>query len=548
MNNAYVVGIDFGTDSVRALIVDAQTGEEVATAVHQFSRWKSGQYCNSEKNQFRQHPRDHIEGLEITLKESLKKAPKKTAESIKGISFDTTGSTPCAVSKEGVPLSLLPQFQNDPDAMFIMWKDHTAVEEAEAINHTARSWGGTDFTIYSGGIYSSEWFWAKMLHVLRHNTRIRNTAFSWVEHCDWLPALLTGKTDPLTMKRSRCAAGHKAMWHESFEGLPSEDFLVAVDPLLSGIRSHLYKDTYTANISVGSLSSEWAKRLGLPVGIPVGIGAFDAHMGAVGGTIKPYVLSKVIGTSTCDMIVASKDDIGNKCVRGICGQVDGSIVPGMIGMEAGQSAFGDIYAWFRDVLSWPLTTIHKGALKNCERIIPELSREAEKVPVDDTGIVALDWMNGRRTPDANQLLKGAITGLALGSTAPAIFRALVEATAFGSRKIIDRFESEGIRIDEVIALGGVAKKSPFVMQVLADILGRTIKVAKSEQTCALGAAMFASVLGGIYPTVEKAMDVMGSGFEMEHHPKLEHKNRYNRLYERYSHLGDFVERETMRVR
>ena len=316
------------------------------------------------------------------------------------------------MNKDGVSLAMLPGFEDNPNAMFILWKDHTAVREAEEINHTACSWGGKDFTMYEGGVYSSEWFWAKMLHVLREDKKVREAAFSWMEHCDWVTAILTGNTDPLRLKRSRCAAGHKAMWHESFGGLPSEEFLVTVDPLLRGMRGRLYTETFTSDTVAGNLSAEWAKRLGLPEGIPVGVGAFDAHMGAVGGAIRPYVLSKVIGTSTCDMLVAPTENVGDKPVRGICGQVDGSIIPGMIGMEAGQSAYGDIYAWFNDVLAWPLRQMLEGDRRfdagvieeTAGRIIPALTAEAKKLPVDETGIVALDWMNGRRTPDANQLL------------------------------------------------------------------------------------------------------------------------------------------------
>jgi len=545
----YVIGLDFGTDSVRSVIVNAENGEEIASSINQYSRWKEGKYCNPAKNQFRQHPLDYIEGLEIIIKESLKKAPPNTAEKIRGISIDTTGSTPVAVDKKGMPLGLLPDFADNPNAQFILWKDHTAIQEAEEINHVAKTWGGTDFTMYVGGIYSSEWFWAKILHVLRGDEKVREAAFSWVEHCDWITALLTGNTNPLTIKRSRCAAGHKAMWHKSFDGLPSEDFLAKTDPLLGGLRRRLYTDTYASDIKAGELSSEWAERLGLTEGITIGVGAFDAHMGAVGGGIRPYMLSKVIGTSTCDMLVAPMEEMGDTLVRGICGQVDGSIIPGMLGMEAGQSGFGDIYAWFKDILMWPSKQIISGLTDSnleelSEKIIPGLSGEAEKLPVDESDIVALDWMNGRRTPDANQNLKGAITRLNLGSTAPVIFKALVESTAFGSKKIVDRFESEGVPIKGVIALGGVAKKSPFVIQVLANVLNRNIEVAKSEQACALGAAMFAATASGIYENVEQALEKMESGFEKEYKPDTSKVKKYDILYEKYSRLGTFIERET----
>jgi L-ribulokinase len=396
-----------------------------------------------------------------------------------------------------------------------------------------------------------------MLHVLRSDPDVRKAAFSWIEHCDWIPALLVGDTNPLTLKRSRCAAGHKAMWHPSFGGLPSEEFLVKLDPLLKGVRSRLYENTYTSDVSVGTLTSEWARRLGLHTNVKVGVGAFDAHMGAVGGEIAPYVLTKIMGTSTCDMLVAPTSDVGDRPVRGICGQVDGSIIPGMMGLEAGQSAFGDVYAWFRDVLMWPVEHIigesslldaqtKKGIIGEVtERLVRELSNEAAKVPIDESGILALDWMNGRRTPDANQLLKGAITGLTLGSDAPRIFRALVESTAFGAKRIVERFRSEGVRIDGVIALGGVANKSPFIMQVVADVLNVPIKVPRSEQTCALGAAMFAATVAGIYPTVEAAKKAMGSGIEAEYRPDPPSAKQYKTLYDRYLKLGEFVENEIL---
>ena len=470
--------------------------------------------------------------------------------------MDTTGSTPVAVDKNGTPLSLLPEFADNPNAMFVLWKDHTAVREAGEINAIAKSWGGVDYTKYEGGIYSSEWFWAKLLHVLRQDPAVRKAAYSWVEHCDWIPALLTGQTDPLTMKRSRCAAGHKAMWHEAFNGLPSDAFLQKLDPLLAGLRQRLFDKTSTSDVSVGNLTAEWAARLGLRTDVKIGVGAFDAHMGAVGGEITPYVLLKIMGTSTCDMLVAPTQDLSDRTVAGICGQVDGSIIPGFVGLEAGQSAFGDVYAWFRDVLLWPVehivansTLLDDNARERIveeisERMIVELSRMADKIPVDESGILALDWMNGRRTPDANQLLKGAITGLTLGSDAPRIFRALVESTAFGARKIVERFRSEGVRIDGVIAIGGVAKKSPFIMQIVADVLNMPIMVPRSEQTCALGAAMFAAVVAGQYKSVEEAKKGMGSGIEIEYKPGSGRARQYDVLYERYSKLGNYVEGET----
>ncbi|MEK6795336.1 MAG: ribulokinase [Spirochaetota bacterium] len=550
-----VLGVDYGSDSVRAVICDARTGKELGSAVSYYKRWKQGKYCAPAKNQFRQHPLDYIEGLIAAVKGAAKRAGTSAVRSIRGMAVDTTGSTPVAVDKSGTPLALTNAFAENPNAMFVLWKDHTAVKEAEEINALAKKWS-IDHTKYSGGIYSSEWFFSKILHVLRADAKVREAAFSWVEHCDWLPALLTGNTDPLTLKRSRCAAGHKAMWHADFGGLPSEEFLAALDPLLAGIRKRLFTDTYTSDVSAGTLTPEWAAKLGLPVGIPVSVGAFDAHMGAVGGMIGPYTLSKVMGTSTCDMLIAPNAEVGGKLIKGICGQVDGSIIPGMLGMEAGQSAFGDVYAWFKKLLLWPTQTIlgrSKSLSKKAkakiidevsDALIVELSRSAEKMPVGDTGLVALDWLNGRRTPDADQLLTGAVTGLTLGTDAPMIFRALVEATAFGAKKIVDRFEAEGVPIKSVIALGGIAKKSSFVMQTVCDVLGRPIKVAQSDQACALGASMFAAVAAGLYRTVDDAQRAMGGGFSKEYKPDAKRTEAYRALYEKYTKLGEFVESRT----
>lgn len=553
MSAKYTIGLDYGTDSVRSLIVNTETGEEVGTSVFYYPNWKLGKYCDPSKNQFRQHPQDYLDGLEQSIVKALARVDDPVRENVVGISVDTTGSTPVAVNEEGTPLSLLPAFAENPNAMFVLWKDHTAVQEAEEINTLAKTWGGEDFTKYEGGIYSSEWFWAKVLHVLREDEAVRDNAFSWVEHCDWIPALLAGDTDPKRMKRSRCAAGHKAMWHADFEGLPDEAFLSQLDPLLSGLKERLFSETYACDTQVGTLSPEWAEKLGLSSDVVIGAGAFDAHLGAVGGQIEPYYLSKVMGTSTCDMLIAPVDEVGDNLISGICGQVDGSIVPGMVGLEAGQSAFGDIYAWFSKLLMWPVQeiigkmdwldddAIDRIQKETSEKMIAELSEAAVKIPMEESSIVALDWMNGRRTPDANQELKGAITGLTLGSDAPRIFRALVEATAFGSKMINERFIEEGVRIDGIIALGGVAKKSPFVMQIVADVLNMPIKVARSEQACALGSAMAASVVAGVHEDLSVAQRAMGGGFETEYRPDPARSKTYELFFERYKSLGKFIE-------
>ncbi|MDR0540840.1 MAG: ribulokinase [Dysgonamonadaceae bacterium] len=527
-----VIGIDYGTDSCRAVIVETETGKEIASSVQYYPRWKEGKYCVPAKNQYRQHPLDYIETMEESIREALSKSPAGTAGKVCGIAFDTTGSTPVLTGKDGTPLALLPGFAENPNAMFVLWKDHTAIQEAAEINRLCKQWE-IDYTAYEGGIYSSEWVWAKMLHVLREDPDIRKEAYSWVEHCDWLPALITGNTVPEKLYRSRCAAGHKAMWHEKWKGLPPEEFLTALDPLLAGFREHLFTETYPSDTKIGTLTPEWAERLGLTTHVAVGVGAFDCHFGAVGAEIKPKTFVRVIGTSTCDIMVVDRHsrESGNplneplKLIPGICGQVDGSVIPGMIGLEAGQSGFGDVYAWFS---------------KFVNKSIPELTAEAEKLPISET-LIATDWLNGRRTPDANQLVKGAITGLTLASTPAMVFRALVEATAYGSKAIIDRFLENGIEINEVIGIGGISQKSPFVMQILADVLGMPIKIARSEQCCAFGAAMFAATAAGIYAKVEDAQRAMGQGFMKTCQPNFDNHKIYLKLYEKYRQLGSFTE-------
>ncbi|MDR1919416.1 MAG: ribulokinase [Tannerellaceae bacterium] len=548
----YVIGLDYGTDSCRAVVVDAADGRELASAVRYYPRWAEGKYCDPGKNQYRQHPLDYIEVMESSIRAALAVCPGETAKQVVGIACDTTGSTPVLTDEQGRPLALLPGLEDNPNAMFVLWKDHTAVREAAEINKLSKAWS-VDYTAYEGGIYSSEWVWAKMLHVLRADETVRSKAYAWIEHCDWMPALLTGHSKPETLPRSRCAAGHKALWHDSWWGLPSTEFLTALDPLLSDFREHLFSETYPSNTPVGCLTDEWAQRLGLSREVVVGVGAFDCHFGAVGAEIKPGAFVRVIGTSTCDVMVVPKEEIGDKLIPGICGQVDGSVIPGMVGLEAGQSGFGDIYAWFRRVLEWPLhgiiarstlleeDTKRRLIEETVEQIIPLLSEEAAKLPAGASDLVATDWMNGRRTPDANQMLKGSITGITLGSAAPSLFRALVEATAFGSKAIVDRFIESGIEIREVIGIGGISLKSPFVMQTLADVLGMPIKVARAEQACAFGAAMFAAVVAGVYPTVEEAQAAMGQGFAFEYIPEPSAHRLYMELYARYQAIGRFTE-------
>ncbi|GAB3652464.1 ribulokinase [Echinicola sediminis] len=555
MNKQYVIGLDYGSDSVRAILVNTEDGTTLASSVFEYPRWKEGQYCDPAKNQFRQHPLDHLEGLEETINQVTSQSGVLPGQ-IKAICVDTTGSSPLPVNRQGIPLALLPEFAENPDAMMVLWKDHTAIGEAEEINRLAKNWGGEDFTKYSGGIYSSEWFWAKILHISRQDDKVAGAAYTWMEHCDFITARLCGTEDPLSAKRSRCAAGHKAMWHESWGGFPPADFLDMLSPYLGEMRKRLPAETFTSDQPAGSLSQEWAQRLGLSTETVVAVGTLDAHAGAIGVGIKENTLVRVMGTSTCDMLVSPSKDIGQRQIKGICGQVDGSIIPGSIGLEAGQSAFGDVLAWFKKLLLAPSLEIIRNSneftaekkeaflLELEDNLLKLLSEKAAQLAPEDTAPLALDWINGRRTPDADQSLKGAIEGLTMGTDAYRLFLSLVEAICFGSKKIVDRFQEEGLHINSVIALGGVAQKSPLIMQTLADALDMAIQVAEEDQAPALGAAICAAAAAGIHPDFATAVHKMGSSMAKVYQPHPENVERLANKYKDYLRLGEFIEKSS----
>lgn len=530
----YVIGLDFGTDTVRAVVVRVADGEEVASAVSGYANWAEGKYCDPARQQFRHHPKDYLDSMAEAVRGALAEKPD-AAGRIVGIGVDTTGSSPIPVTAEGTALALTDGFTEDPDAMCILWKDHTALAEAEEINALNATGRFPDYLRYVGGIYSSEWYWAKILNVGRNNPKAFQAAANWVELCDWIPAVLTGIDDVAAVVRSRCAAGHKALWHPDFDGLPSRDWLLALDPCLGNLATPLYSDTRTSDHPAGRLTSRWAEAFGISAGIPVAVGAFDCHMGAVGAGIEPYTLVRVMGTSTCDILVAPPEEVGDTLVRGICGQVPGSVLPGFVGFEAGQSSFGDVFAWFDGLLRWGRDDIKAGAL------LPDLEKAAQALPPGGHGERALDWLNGRRTPDADQSLRAAIAGLHLGSSAPSVYRALVEATAFGSLAIVERFVEEGIPVKSIAAIGGIARKSPFVTQVCADVLNREIGVVASDQCCARGAAVFAAAAAGAYADVHAAKQAMLSPVEKTFKPDAKAHAAYAALYADYKALGAFAE-------
>ena len=532
----YSLGLDFGTNSVRALLVDVRTGRELATAVFSYPSGQAGIILDPKNpNLARQNPDDYLKGIEASVRQTLARAKKADRRfhsgRVIGIGVDTTGSTPLPVDEAGAPLSRQKKFRRNPAAMAWLWKDHTGFAEAAEITALAEK-EHPEYLAKCGGRYSSEWFFSKILHCLRTDPAVIDAAASWVECCDWIPAVLVGETRPDRIKRSRCAAGHKAMFNDGWGGLPSKDFLSQLDPKLGALRDRLYDKTYTTDVVAGGLSKDWAKRLGLPEGTPVAVGAFDAHLGAVGSGVFPGKFVKIVGTSTCDVCVWPSDQ-ALPDIPGLCGIVDGSVLPGYFGLEAGQSAVGDIFNWF-------VEDLQPGGPKKGSH--EELTKKAAKLRPGESGLLALDWNNGNRTILVDQRLTGLLLGQTLHTKPEEIYRALIEATAFGALTIIKRFEEYGIRIDEVRNCGGIAEKNPLVMQIYADVTGLEMKIARSAQTCALGAAIAGAVAAG--PTAGGHADFAAAQAAMSgikprtFKPKPENHRVYTDLYGLYRRLHD----------
>ena len=532
----FAIGIDYGTNSVRALVVNTTNGKEIGSSVYNYPSGTNGIILDpKDPHLARQNPADYIKGLTSSVKGALKEAKKTknfSPDKIVGIGVDTTGSTPLPVDENGTPLGLKKEFSKNLNAMAWLWKDHTGSAEAVEITEAAHE-NKPDYTKFCGGTYSSEWLFSKILRLARVDEKVYNAAASFVEHCDWIPALLVGDTNPKTMKRSVCAAGHKAMFNKKvWGGLPAQSFFTKIDKRLKGIVGKLYSEAFTADKKVGGLCKEWAKKLGLKEGTAVAVGSFDAHLGAVGSGIKPGVLVKILGTSTCDLMVfPDKEKLG--FIPGLCGIVDGSVIPNHFGLEAGQSAVGDIFNWVTNQL------VPESVLKKSKKNIHGyLIKQGLKTNPGATGLLVLDWHNGNRTILVDQQLTGQITGLTVNTRVDEIYRACIEGTAFGARAIMERIAKYGVDVKSVVTCGGLAEKNPLLMQIYADVLGVPMKISKSSQTCALGAAMCGAVAGKAFKTVGAAQKTMGGLKSTVYRPKKANVEVYNKLYTLYQKLHD----------
>ena len=523
------IGLDFGTNSVRAVLVDVNNGEEIATSVCNYTHGEEGVIlADNEPHLARQHPGDYVEGTRACIREVMAKAGKQVSgKDVSGIGVDTTGSTPIPVDESGKPLAFCDEFKDDPNAMAWLWKDHTAVAEAEEITEVTAKLH-PEYLAKCGGKYSSEWFWSKTLHCLREGAKVYEAAHTWVELADWIPAVLTGTTRPDQLKRCICAAGHKAMFNPNWGGYPDEQFLAKLEPGLARLRRTLPSKAYTIAQAAGNLTEEWASRVGLKSGIPVAMGAFDAHLGAVGSGIKPGVLVKIIGTSTCDMMVwPLEKELAD--IPGLCGIVPESILPGFFGLEAGQSAVGDIFNWF-------VNQIQPGGETNGTH--EELTKEAEKIRPGASGLLGLDWHNGNRTVLVDQRLTGMLVGMTLASKPAGIYRALIEATAFGARVIAERFEQYGLKVERMVNCGGISAKNALVMQIYADVMARPLEISRSDQSCALGSAMAAAVVAGEHKDFGEAIKVMTGVQDQSFAPNQANTKVYDELYTLYKKLHD----------
>ncbi len=545
MEKKYVIGVDFGSDSVRAVVVDTHSGDTAGSKTVFYTRWNQGLYQHPEQGIFRQHPLDYLESLELCIKGAIQSLCEEERALIAGIGIDTTGSTPAPVDENGTPLALLPGFEENENAMFHLWKDHSAFAEAEEINELFLHGSDTDYTKYQGN-YCAEWFWAKILHTIRTDEQILAAAYTWEEHSDWIVGVLCGETRPEHLYHGACAAGHKAYWHSEWGGLPAAELLERLDPYLVRVRERYGRKPQPAVVKAGHLCPEWAKRLGLDESVVISGSSFDAHAGAVGAGIREKTMVCTMGTSAVDMIVEKAENLDGKDIKRFCGQAENSILPDLVGVETGQAAFGDIFAWFKKLLMWPIQCFKEilppeqyeslwGTLD--ENLLPMLQTYARQL-ADTPFPISLDWFNGRRYPDTDDFQTAVISGLRLGMEAPVLYRSLVFGAVCGLKRIIRGFEEQKIEISNVIAVGGISKKSEYVMQMMADVLEKDIAIVDADQTCALGAAIYAAVGSGVYADEQEASAHMAAKVTHIFHPDVGKYEFYRARYAEYLRLAE----------
>ena len=550
MDKSFVIGLDFGTDSARAVLVNACNGEQIAEDVQYYPRWKQGLYCDPVKKQFRQHPLDYIECLGKILHGVLDPHPECRPH-IKAIALDTTASTPCLADENLTPLALKEKYQDNADAMFVLWKDHTAEKEAEEIEKACHQ-SKNDYTKVAGYRYSAECYWSKVMHLLRVNEELARDAYTVIEECDWIPALLTANTDPKKAKIGHCGAAQKMFWSKEWGGFPPRKFFTDMEPKLGPILDTMNAREYTSDKAYGTISKKWAEELDIPLQTVVGTGNVDSHQGAIGAGVTYRTAVINLGTSACCMAVMPAEQMGNRIIEGVFGQADSIILPGMIGFEIGLSAFGDVFAWFKRILMYTTENILGNAKtldsKQKEEVIREveenimqqLTLDAEKLPLREDAPFATDWLNGRRSPDINPYLWGSLMGLRLATTAPELYYALVESTAFALKRVVDTLAKGEVAIDKIIGVGGISQKSPFVMQMLTDVIGKDIHVSACKQSCALGSAICAAVVGGVYSTIEQAQKHMCMPIIKVYHPRAELREHFERRFKKYMACDKFT--------
>jgi L-ribulokinase len=516
----YAVGIDFGTESARALLVDCRDGTEVGVRVHEYANGVIDEQLGGlplEPDWALQDPRDYVAAVEQTVALLLVDAGV-AADDVCGVGIDFTSCTMLPTLADGTPLCLVDELRTEPHAWVKLWKHHAAQPEADRINEVGVERGEPWVRRY-GGKYSSEWFFAKALQILDEAPSVYARAERLLEGADWIVWQLTG-----VETRNACTAGYKAMWSKA-DGFPDRDFFAALDPRFADVVDEkMSRVLAPLGARAGGLSDRAAAWTGLVPGTPVAVANVDAHVSvpAVGVT-EPGRFVAIMGTSTCDILLGRDLAV----VDGMCGVVEDGVLPGLYGYEAGQSAVGDIFAWYVE---------HVGAVHAA------LTNEAARLQPGESGLLALDWWNGNRSVLVDADLRGLIVGLTLATRPPEIYRALIESTAFGMRVIIESFERAGVPVDEVVACGGLPERNPLLMQIYADVCGRPIEVASSSQAPALGAAMFAAVAAGVHPSIVDASQAMASAPRATYEPDPGHVAIYDQLYREYVRLHDLFGR------